>query len=92
MFIGFLSKVFKENSTRDAIIWQKEVYSYQWLIDRINWWLQKIRYESISPGTVTVLEADFSPNSIALFIALMERCCILVPLASAAEAKKEEFN
>jgi acyl-CoA synthetase (AMP-forming)/AMP-acid ligase II len=91
MFIGFLSKVFKENSTCDAIIWQNEVYSYQWLLDRINWWLQKIRSESIPPGMVTVLEADFSPNSIALFIALMERCCILVPLTSAAETKKEEF-
>lgn len=91
MFIDFLSKVFKENSTSDAIIWQNEVYSYQWLLERINWWLQKIRSESIPPGTVTVLEADFSPNSIALFIALMERRCILVPLTSAAEAKKEEF-
>ena len=92
MRIGFLAKVFKENSNRDAIVWQNEIYSYQWLLERINWWQKKIHSENISEGMVVIIEADFSPNSIALFIALMERGCILVPLTSALAAKKQEFS
>jgi len=91
MFIDFVSKVFEENKTKDAIIWKDKVYSYQWLLDRLNYWQEKVESEGIRMGTVTVLEADFSPNSVALFLALVERGCILVPLTSSVEAKKPEF-
>ena len=47
--------------------------------------------KSIKPGTVIILEADFSPNSIALFLALVDQRCILVPLTNSVEAKKLEF-
>lgn len=32
-------------------------------------------------GTIVVLYADFSPNSVALFLALIRHQCIIVPLA-----------
>jgi len=91
MFIDFMIKVFEENKTKDAIIWKDKVYSYQWLLDRLNYWQEKVESEGIRMGTVTLLEADFSPNSVALFLALVERGCILVPLTSSVEAKKPEF-
>jgi acyl-CoA synthetase (AMP-forming)/AMP-acid ligase II len=40
---------------------------------------------------VVILEADFSPNSVALFLALIEARCILVPLTRSVEMKKKEF-
>lgn len=91
MFIDFLSTVFERHKDQDAVVWQEEVFRYDWLIDRIRYWREKIKSESIKPGTVTVVEADYSPNSIALFLALVDCGCILVPLTKSIQAKKSEF-
>ena len=45
----------------------------------------------IAAGTVVILEADFSPNAVALFLALVEARSILVPLTRSVEMKKREF-
>jgi len=92
MGIDFLLKVFEENKENDAIIWRDEVYSYGWLLDRTAYWQKKITSQKINSGAVTALEADFSPNSAALLLALIEANCIIVPLAKAVKAKKSEFK
>lgn len=91
MFIDFLIRAFQENHTREAIVWKDEIRDYQWLLERTRHWKQMIESEAIKPGTVTILEADFSPNSVALFLALIENGCILVPLTKAVAAKRDEF-
>lgn len=91
MFADFLISVFQQNQGKDAIVWRDEVYSYKWLLDRLSYWQEKISSQHIKAGTVTILEADFSPNSIALFLALIERACVLVPLTTAVGANKSEF-
>lgn len=91
MFIDFLLNVFKEHKDEDAIVWKDKIYKYEWLLDRIAHWQDRIQSENIKPGMVTVLEADFSPNSVALFLALIEYACILVPLTRSVETKKREF-
>ena len=47
--------------------------------------------DRITAGTVMAIEADFSPNAIALILALIETGCIAVPLTSSVAAKKAEF-
>lgn len=89
--IEFLLDVFKEFTDSDAIIWQDQHFSYGWLYDRVTYWLATIHEKGIEPGTVTILEADFSPNAMALFLALIENQCILVPLTKSVENKKKEF-
>lgn len=89
--IEFLLDVFKEFTDSDAIIWQDQHFSYGWLHDRVTYWLDAIQEKGIVPGTVTILEADFSPNAMALFLALIENQCILVPLTKSVENKKKEF-
>ena len=91
MFIDFLLAAFNENRERDAIVWKDEIYPYNFLLERIHYWRGKIQSEAIPSGTVTPLEADFSPNSIALFLALIEHGSILVPLTASVEARKPEF-
>lgn len=91
MSIGFLTKVFRQNRESEAMVWQDQVYSYGWLLDRVDHWRRKILDEKISPGTVAILEADFSPNAVALFLALTEAGCILVPLTASVQANKAEF-
>jgi long-chain acyl-CoA synthetase len=61
------------------------------VLDRVEYWKQEILANQIARGAVTIVEADFSPNSIALFLALVDHACILVPLTGSVESKKDEF-
>ena len=92
MFVDFLLKVFRENGSKDAIIWRDRTFSYQWLHARVEYWQQALVSQGIPRGTVVVLEADFSPEAIALFLALTDHGCIIVPLTSAVEVMKPEFR
>jgi acyl-CoA synthetase (AMP-forming)/AMP-acid ligase II len=89
--IDFLLQTFRANADRDAIVWREATYSYQWLLDRIDYWRGSIKDNQIAPGAVVVLEADFSPNAVALFLTLLESACVLVPLTSSIGAKRDEF-
>jgi long-chain acyl-CoA synthetase len=89
--IEFLLDIFKEFGSQDAIIWKDQVYSYHWLHERVQFWQEQIREKEIAPGTVVILEADFSPNAVALFLALVEARSILVPLTRSVEMNKREF-
>ena len=91
MVVDFLLQVWKDNHDRQAIIWRDEAYTYGWLLERFAVWKQTLEKEKIARTSVTVLEADFSPNALALFFALMDRACILVPLTSAVKTKRDEF-
>ena len=89
--IDFLLNKFEENKSQDAIIWKGSSYDYAWLIDRISFWRQTIASKEIRAGSVAILEADFSPDAIALFLALLEHTCVIVPLTKSVENKKREF-
>ena len=91
MHIDFLINVFKKNRKKDAIVWKDKIYRYEWLLEKISYWYEKIKKENISCGTVTIIEADFSPNAIALFLALIKHSCIIVPLTNSIESKKKDF-
>ncbi|MHB8900425.1 MAG: ANL family adenylate-forming protein, partial [Thermoguttaceae bacterium] len=51
----------------------------------------RLEEEQIPPGAVTMVEADFSPNAVAMFLALAECGAILVPLTEAVQEKRSEF-
>lgn len=89
--IDFLTRVFEEHADSDALIWRDESYSYGWLLERLVHWRARLEADGVAPGNVTSLEADFSPEAITLFLALIERGCILVPLTSSVDTKKAEF-
>ena len=89
--ISFLLEAFRKNKDKEAIIWKGTSYNYEWFLQRIVYWREVIKSNDIKQGSVTILEADFSPDSVALFISLMKHSCILVPLTSSVEAKKPEF-
>jgi len=89
--VDFLLNTFRENADKDAIVWQETTYSYHWLLDRIAHWRSVVRENKVTPGTVVILESDFTPNSVALFLTLIESACVLVPLTFAVGAKRDEF-
>jgi long-chain acyl-CoA synthetase len=89
--IEFLLEVFKENKGDDAIVWREQTYSYDWLHQHIQQWKNDLIVNNVARGSVIILEADFSPNAVALFLALIEHNCIIVPLTKSVESKKAEF-
>ena len=89
MYIDFLFDVFKEFYSNYSIIYKSEEYSYKYLIENIEKHQFLIDSNQIKQGTVVALEGDFSPNSIALFLALIEKACIIVPLT---EMSKKRFG
>jgi len=91
MFIDFLLDVFREKADSEAVIWRNRSFTYGKLLERISQWRAYLRENGIATGTVTAIEADFSPNAIALVLALIESGCIAVPLTSSVAAKKAEF-
>jgi long-chain acyl-CoA synthetase len=92
MHIDFLLDRFRTNHARDAVVWRDQIFSYGWLADAVDRWGRSLADASVAPGTVVSLEGDFSPNAIALLLALVERGCIVVPLTSSVETKKPEFR
>jgi long-chain acyl-CoA synthetase len=90
--IEFLLEKFDTHVRDEAIVWNDTSYSYAWLRNRIKEWRSCIGQFEITPGAVVAIEADFSPNSVALFLALIEHRCVIVPLTGSVEAKKPEFR
>lgn len=93
MFIDFLLEIFskEEHETKEAIIWKDQVYTYTWLLNRIFFWREEIEKKKIAFGSVVAIEGDFSPNAVALLLALIERGCILIPLTKSVHAKEKKF-
>lgn len=91
MAVDFLLKIFAENKSKDALVWNGNTFNYQWMIDRFHEWLAKITASGVQPGSVVVLEGDYSPNAIAAFLALIQTGCMVVPLTDFARNQKEEW-
>jgi acyl-CoA synthetase (AMP-forming)/AMP-acid ligase II len=91
MRIDFLLDGFRTNHAKDAVVWRDQMFSYGWLADAVDRWGRSLADAMVAPGTVVSLEGDFSPNAIALLLALVERGCIVVPLTASVETKKPEF-
>ncbi len=91
MFVDFLVKVFEENREKQALVWKENIFTYQWLLEKFYYWQDYLNKENIPCNSVVILEADFSPNSIALFLALVQQGHTLVPLTSSVKHQREEF-
>jgi long-chain acyl-CoA synthetase len=91
MFIDFLFEVFRQNANSEAVTWHDQRFTYRELLERTIHWRTYLQENRIATGTVVAIEADFSPNAIALMLALIENGCIAVPLTSSVAAKKTEF-
>jgi long-chain acyl-CoA synthetase len=92
MTIDFLLDAFWANQEKDAIVWQDRMFSYGWLLNALQSCRALLKDNNVPTGSVVSVESDFSPNSIALLLALVEHRCVIVPLSNTVEAKKAEFR
>ena len=91
MFLDFLFEVFRANARAEAVIWRDQSFSYGELLTRTEHWRSYLQKNDVTNGTVVAIDADFSPNAIALMLALIESGCIVVPLTASVAAKKSNF-
>lgn len=84
--IDFLLERFGETPDSTAIIFRKESLTYGELRTHTRTMLQALRDAKVQSGDVVILLGDYSPDSVALILALSELGCILVPVTPAAEA------
>ncbi len=91
MPIDFLLQSFAAEPSADAIVWHDQSYSYGWLAERVAHWREQLQEWQMPAGAVVAIEADFSPNAVALFLALVEQRMILVPLTSSLSAQRSEL-
>lgn len=93
MKTDFFFDVFRTNKDNQAIIWEDKSYDYTWLIKNIDLWKNKLEDLKIKNGAVTSIDASFSPYSIALLFALIEKRCIILPLyRPSISAKRKIFE
>jgi long-chain acyl-CoA synthetase len=91
LFIDFLSGVFQEFGDQPWMIWKNTEYTYGSLAKQILVWDRTLDSHRVRPGDVVALTGDFSPESVAAFLALTERRCVIVPLTEAVAQKRDEF-
>ncbi|HET8782665.1 MAG TPA: fatty acid--CoA ligase family protein [Pyrinomonadaceae bacterium] len=86
--LEFILDVWKSNPDGDAIVWRDRVYDYGALLRLFEDWKRRLPQFGAKPGSVVVLDADFSPNAVALFFALIDQRCVLVPLSTTISRDK----
>lgn len=88
MFIDFFLDVFEKNEKASAIIWQNHIIKYNELSRLIYEWQNEIIAKNIKKGTVVAIDSEFSPNSVAIFLALIGNGCIVVPISNLSSPQK----
>lgn len=89
--IQFLKDRFQGYGEQTAMIWNQQPYSYAWMLTALAGWKTRLLQEQVGADDVVGLSADFSPNAVALLLALAECGCTVVPLTESVRAKRGEF-
>ncbi len=75
-----------------ALVWAGTTSTYAQLLEGVRWWLGELDRHGLGPGSVVALEATFSPKSVALLLALLERRAIAVPVTPGEHVHREAFE
>ena len=89
MHIDFLLEIFRNNKNKTSIIRDDKEYSYQWLLNKIDYWNQYLQKNNIPGGKVAAIQGDFSPASISFLLALISNENIIVPLTYSSKSDVE---
>lgn len=90
--LGPLMELFAGYGDRPALYWNGQAYSYGWMRQQTREWVDRLAdRDDLAAGTVVAIHGDYSPQSLTLWFALMERGCITAPLTDAFEAQRDEF-
>lgn len=92
MAIDFLLDRFEQNKDAEALIWRDRTLLYKELSQLIQFNQEGLHKELIPKGSVVSLEADFSPQAVALLLALLQHHCIVAVLTSEMKISREDLR
>lgn len=82
MSLQWLWDRFRDSPNADAIVWDDRPCSYDQLLARIDAARSYLRQHNVTTGDVLMLDADFSPNAVAMLLAAIDCDTIVVPVAA----------
>jgi acyl-CoA synthetase (AMP-forming)/AMP-acid ligase II len=75
----------------EAILWADRPYSFAWLTAQVHELRERLEREGVARGAIVSVRADYSPASIALWLALACHRCVIVPFAPASGTRQESL-
>lgn len=91
MSIEHLTERLQRHSDREAIIHNDRVYYYRDIINLIAQWKERLAANDVESGKVVAITGDYSPESIALVIALISNRDIIVPISPLAKSSYSDY-
>ena len=76
---------------REAFVTDATKVDYGELLDLVRTWRGRLDAHGIEPGRVVALEGDYSPDAVALLLALIDRAAVVVPLCGVTPRERDEF-
>ena len=92
MALGWLLDRMASWKEKPALVWQERSFTHGELLKLASDGAQRLRERGIQPGQAMMLEADYSPNSIALLLALIESRNVIVPLTDGIDSQRSEYQ
>jgi long-chain acyl-CoA synthetase len=83
----FLLAAFEKYGETPAFVWREREWSYRWLKEAIAGHEASLAVER----SVVALAADYSPNALAILIALLRRGNVVAPMTAAFDAQWAEL-
>lgn len=87
--VDSLERRFREHPGHPAMIAPGARCAFGELAESVGGWAETLEAEGLEPGMVVALEGDFTPSSIALFLALARLGAIVVPRGDESPAERE---
>lgn len=78
-------------SAESCLIWNDCTTTYGEILDHTNFWRGFLDEHQVVPGEMVTLDGDYSPATVSLLLALIDRGAIVTPLTKAAETQRDEF-
>jgi acyl-coenzyme A synthetase/AMP-(fatty) acid ligase len=82
---------FRQNSSKQALIWHDRPYTYYDLMERYEDWLNRFSASAVQARSSVAVVGDYSPASISCLLALLQLNCIIVPLSRESKDQHSEF-
>ena len=81
----------REKGDQPAIFWENNALSYRNFCEMIEEWVARLPETGVGAGSVCAVLSDYSPQTCALFFALMTRKAIIVPFTPEIEKDMPEL-
>jgi acyl-CoA synthetase (AMP-forming)/AMP-acid ligase II len=88
---GFLRDLMARRPDGLAIAHPGGAHSYRELLARTDAWDAELAAQQVEPGCVVSLEGEYGIETIAAFLALLEKGCIIVPLSTDSQVHAAAF-